>query len=673
MPDDPTAAPNHVDGSSAHGLRGHASSQAVLTGVIVAAFAITALYFGRDVLVPIALATLLSFVLSPLMELLRRLWLGRVASALLAVLLAIAIIMGLGTIIGTEVASLVGRAPQYRTTIDAKVSSLRAMVSADLKGIRGLAHKIENLGAVPPEQAPSGVTESSSRQAEPASATGAGLPPLSALALGQRILTPILSPIVTLGLILLVTTFILLQKHDVRDRVIRLFAAGDFSRATAALDDAARLLTHFFLAKLAINCAFGVVVGAGLVIIGVPNPVVWGILGALLRFVPYFGPYLAAVLPFLLAAAVGHGWSMALWTVVLFVGTELILGNAVEPVVFGRTTGLSPLAVLIAAIFWAWLWGLIGLILSTPLTLCLVVLGRHVPALAFLDILLGDRPALSPAENLYQRLLAGDADEATGLAVRFLEARPLSQYYDEVALAALRLATRDAGRAALATDEVARIERTADTVIQELEGQRDAPPPGAQSTEEWLFRAIRFLWPGTSSASRIELDPRAARSSAPSGSVLCVSGRGPLDDTVAAMFVQLLAKHGIEGRIVPHAAASRANIAALDAVGVRAVCILYLDITGVPAHLHFVVRRLKERLPDAPVLVGLWARQDGFFKDERAQKALGADYYVASLRRALAICRVLAEHGPADRSFAAAAPAGGSPEPSSRAITGSSE
>lgn len=665
------AGPNQADGSPARGLRGHASSQAVLTGVVVAAFAIAALYFGRDVLMPIALATLLSFVLSPLMELLRRVWLGRVASALLAVLLAIAIIMGLGTIIGTEVASLVGRAPQYRTTIDAKVSSLRALVSADLKGLRGLAHKIENLGAVPPGEAPSGATESAPSQVEPASPMSLGLPPLSALALGQRILTPILSPIVTLGLILLVTTFILLQKHDVRGRVIRLFAAGDFGRATAALDDAARLLTHYFVGKLAINCAFGVIVGAGLVIIGVPNPVVWGILGALLRFVPYFGSYLAAVLPFLLAAAVGHGWSMALWTVALFVGSELVLGNVVEPMVFGRTTGLSPLAVLIAAIFWAWLWGLIGLILSTPLTLCLVVLGRHVPALAFLDILLGDRPALSPAENLYQRLLAGDPDEATGLAARLLEVQPLSQYYDEVALEALRLATRDANRAALATDEMARIRRAADAVIQELEGQRDAPPSGAQSTEEWLSRAIRLLWRGTSSASRLELGPRAVRR-APSGSVLCVSGRGPLDDTVAAMFVQLLAKHGIEGRIVPHDAASRENIATLDAAGVRAVCILYLDITGVPAHLHFVVRRLKERLPGASVLVGLWARQDGFFKDERTQKALGADHYVASLRQALAICRALAEHGPADRSFATAAPAGQASEPSEGAITGSS-
>lgn len=674
MPDDPATpvAPKQAGGSPARGLRAHASSQAVLTGVIVAAAAITALYFGRDVLVPIALAMLLSFVLSPLMELLRRLWLGRVASALLAVLLAIAIIMGLGTIIGTEVASLVGRAPQYRTTIDAKITSLRAMASADLEGIRGLARKIENLGTPPPGGPPAAATESPSRQAEAASATSAALPPLSALALGQRILTPILSPIVTLGLILLVTTFILLQKHDVRDRVIRLFAAGDFSRATAALDDAARLLTHYFLAKLAINCAFGIIVGAGLVILGVPNPVVWGILGALLRFVPYFGPYLAAVLPFLLAAAVGHGWSMALWTVALFVGSELILGNVVEPMVFGRTTGLSPLAVLIAAIFWAWLWGLIGLILSTPLTLCLVVLGRHVPELAFLDILLGDRPALSPAENLYQRLLAGDPDEATGLAVRFLDARPLSQYYDEVAIAALRLATRDANRAALATDEMARIQRTADAVIQELEGQRDVPLPGAQSTEEWLTRALGTLWPGRSSPDAITIDPRTARPGAPSGSVLCVSGRGPLDDTLAAMFAQLLTRHGIEGRLVPHAAASRANIAALDPSGVRAVCILYLDITGVPAHLRFVVRRLKERLSGAPAVVGLWARQDGFFKDERAQKALGADHYVASLRQALAICRALAEQDPGNRSFVTTAPAGEAPEPSDRSITGSS-
>ncbi|MGH7056700.1 MAG: AI-2E family transporter [Acetobacteraceae bacterium] len=651
MPDDHSppldAAAHPAPGPPPRGLRSRASSQGVLTGVIVAVAAIATLYFGKDVLIPITLATLLGFVLSPLMEFLRRLWLGRVASALLAVVLAIAIIIGLGTVIGTEIAGLVGRVPQYRTTIDAKVSSLQKFVVGDIKGLSSVVAKIESLGAGTPQPKQTGAASSVPKQPQPIPVRITRSPTSSALSLGQQILTPILSPIVTLGIILLVTTFILLQKHDVRDRVIRLFAAGDLNRATVALNDAARLLSHYFLGKLAINCAFGVIVGAGLVAIGVPSPVLWGILGALLRFVPYFGSYLAAILPFLLAAAVGHGWAMALWTAALFIVTEMILGNAVEPMVFGHTTGLSPLAVIIAAIFWAWLWGIVGLILSTPLTLCLVVLGRHVQQLAFLDVLLGDRPALTPVENFYQRILAGDPDEAADFAERFLEEHSLSEYYDKVALEALQLATADANKGMLAPDQVERIKNSVNEVIDDLAEQKDIAPSGARQNESVFNRALGYVGIGESGAARSAAAATTAvgpewREGTP---VLCVAGRGPLDDVVGSMFVQLLAKHGIGSRLVTHDTVSRANIPALDAAGVRMMCILYLDITGIPAHLRFVVRRLKERIPAAPILVGLWPQRDAFFKDERAQKALGADYYVGSLRQALATCRLVAREG----------------------------
>ncbi|MFC7610555.1 AI-2E family transporter [Teichococcus aestuarii] len=233
---------------------------------------------------------------------------------------------------------------------------------------------------------------------------------------------------------MVVTVFILVQREDLRDRLIRLFGSTDLHRTTVAMDDAAYRLSRFFLAQLSINLGFGAVIAAGLLLIGVPSPLLWGLLAALLRFVPYVGAVLGAVLPIGVAAAVDPGWSMALWTAVLFLAIEPLIAHVVEPLAYGHSTGMSPVSVVVAAIFWSWIWGPIGLIIATPLTLCLVVLGRHVDRLEFLDVLLGDRPALTPVENFYQRALAGDPDEVQEQAELLLRERSLCSYYDEVAL-----------------------------------------------------------------------------------------------------------------------------------------------------------------------------------------------------------------------------------------------
>jgi predicted PurR-regulated permease PerM len=246
----------------------------------------------------------------------------------------------------------------------------------------------------------------------------------------NRYLSPALSPFATLGIIFVVAIFVLLQREDLRDRLIRLAGAGDLHSATVALDDGGRRLSRYFLTQFAINTSFGCIIGVGLYFIGVPHPALWGILSALLRFVPYIGSFLSALFPIALAAAVEPGWSMMIWTIVLYVVVETLAGQAVEPLLYGHSTGLSPVAVVVAAIFWSWLWGPIGLVLSTPLTLCLVVLGRHVKRLEFLEVLLGDRPALTPVESFYQRVLAGDADETREHAETLLKEHSLSTYYD---------------------------------------------------------------------------------------------------------------------------------------------------------------------------------------------------------------------------------------------------
>ena len=252
--------------------------------------------------------------------------------------------------------------------------------------------------------------------------------------LAERIITPIVDPLSTTVIVLIVTIFVLLQREDLRDRLIRLFGSSDLHRTTTAMNDAARRLSRYFLIQLGINATFGLIIGIGLFVIGVPSPLLWGTVGLLLRFVPYIGAPLAAVLPLALAGAVSPHWSMMLWTAGLFAATEAVMGQVVEPLLYGRSTGLSPFSVVVSATFWTWLWGPIGLILSTPLTLCLLVLGRHVERLEFLDVILGDRPALTPVESFYQRMLAGDPDEAHDQAEVLLRDRPLSSYYDEVAL-----------------------------------------------------------------------------------------------------------------------------------------------------------------------------------------------------------------------------------------------
>ncbi|MFI4886325.1 MAG: AI-2E family transporter [Steroidobacterales bacterium] len=498
------------------GAPGSTTLTAIVAGVVI----VLALYFGRVVLIPVTLAMLLSFLLTPLVELLRRLWLGRIVSVLLAVVLALCIIIALGTAIGSQVAHLGSQIPQYQHTIEKKLRDLRTGTVNRLSGrIERLGHQIS--GAGKPAAAAAATTGPAAQQRPVPVVVMQPTP--SALKIGEEVIAPLLSPIATAGIILVVTIFALLQKEDLRDRIIRLFGSGDLRRTTVALNDAARRLSRYFLTQLGINVSFGAIIAVGLYFIGIPNPVLWGILGALLRFVPYIGSWIAALLSMALAAAVTPGWTKVIWTVALYGVTELTMGQAVEPLVYGHSTGLTPIAVVIAAIFWTWIWGPIGLIISTPVTLCLVVLGRHVEQLEFLDILLGDRPALSPVESFYQRILADDPDEAQVQAEAYLKDQPLAGYYDEVAVKGLQLAVRDVAREALSAGKIERIKKAVTELIDELDGDDSS----AQAPEE----------------------PQPAGGQA-HGTVLCVAGRGPLDALAADMLHRLLRRYGLRSRIV---------------------------------------------------------------------------------------------------------------------------
>jgi predicted PurR-regulated permease PerM len=627
-PDPPFAEPPRVAPAGAPGLSG-------LIGILVAAVMVAALYFGRAVLLPITLAMLLSFVLSPLVELLRRLRLGRILSVIVAVLLALGLILAVGSAIGTQVAQLAGDLPLYQTTIEHKIARLReATIGRFSETIASLGHQFAGPPArsAAPAPAPSGApAQESPQKPVPVVVTR---PAPTALEIGEKVLAPILNPLATMGIILVVTIFALLQKEDLRDRAIRLLGSGDLHRTTIAMNEAGRRLSRYFLTQLGLNTGFGVIVGVGLHFIGVPNPVLWGVLGMLLRFIPYIGSWIAAALPVALAAAVEPGWSMAIWTAALYAATELTIGQFVEPLVYGHSTGLSPLAVIIAAIFWTWIWGPIGLIISTPLTLCLVVLGRHVEQLEFFDVLLGDRPALTPVEGFYQRMLADDPDEALEQAERYLRDHSLAAYYDDVVLQGLRLAAGDILRGTLGPARIERLKGAVAELIRDLDKYARAPPDAGEH-KALAASALPAAPPAAADAlDRGALAPEW-RGEAP---VLCIAGRGPLDEAAAGMLAQLLDKRGLGARAVPHEAVSRAKIEALDLRGVAMMCVCYLDMSGNPAHLRFLLRRLRERLPQAPLLVGLWPAQDPFLKDREMRRAAGADYYVSTLHEAVEAC-----------------------------------
>lgn len=642
MPDmNPSAALLPTQKATVKNLAPDASRGMTLFVMIVAT-----LYFGKEVLVPVTLALLLAFLLAPLVGVLRRLRLGRVPAVLLGVVLALGVVLSIGAIIGTQIAELSTNIPNYIGTVESKISTVREYTVGHITKLAdsvGIAHEAIGLDVPPPPVAPA---ESSPRAkgAPPRQAVAAAPstpPPVEAnpLALAERYLSPILSPLATFGIVFVVAVFALLQREDLRDRLIRMIGSDDLRLTTLAIDDGGRRLSRYFVAQLSINASFGVVVGIGLLIIGVPNPVLWAILSALLRFVPYIGSPISALLPMALAAAVDPGWSMVLWTAAFYFVIEAVTGQAIEPLVYGNSTGLSPFSVVVAAIFWSWVWGPIGLILSTPLTLCLVVMGRHVKRLKFLDIMLGDRPALTPVESFYQRILADDADEAEDHADRLLKGCSLSTYYDEVALKGLQMAAEDARRGALDPDHLERIKATIKALVDGLARHDDKEPSAAK--------------PDDGTVGYVDVDASLTHNPVPQtvpedglpeswrepSRVLCIAGRGQLDEAASWMLAQLLEKHGLEASAVSYDEVSRDQIATLDMSKAAMACISYLAISGSPAHLRYLIHRLRQHLPKGtPILVGLWPDNEPVLTEKAAQTVIGADYFTSSLGESVSCC-----------------------------------
>jgi predicted PurR-regulated permease PerM len=593
--------------------RGDATRLGALAyGLIVASLIVALLILGREIIEPLVIAALLAFILSPLIRSLRHWGLWRVPSVVLTVVFALALLSALGAVIAIQITQLAEDLPTYETNLRTKIRTLGAgrLTSGALERASGTLKDLqEEITKAGPAAAPAGQRPVlvEVRQPEPR-----GLESIA------NLVRPLLSPLAMTALVVLFLIFILLQREDIRDRFLRLAGTADLQRSTAALDDAGSRLSRFFLMQTLLNTGFAVFIAIGLSVIGVPNAVLWGIFAGLMRFVPFIGGIISAFFPILLAAAVDPGWTMVFATAGLFLVAEPIAGQVIEPLLYGQHTGLSPVAIVISTLFWTLLWGPVGLLLATPLTVCLVVLGTHIQALQFIEVLLGDEPALEPHERFYQRLLAGDDTEAADMAETELKKQSLSAYYDAVAMPALALAQTDAAHGKLSHEKQLEICDTVEEVVEDLSDYDDQDrETGAEARVDAQNLALRSLEDYT---------------------VLCVASRSPLDQAASAMLAQLLEKHGVPASVQPFTDVATARSFKIDAPDAPLVCLSYFGSAGNPAHVRYLIRRLRRVMPNARFLAGFWMLRDQDEKAEEWQAAVGAHLVATSLSQAVAIC-----------------------------------
>ena len=602
------------------------SLQQAAMGALLAALVVAGIYFARPIMVPIALAILLAFALGPVVGLLRRLYLGRILSVLLAVVFAVAVIAGFSTFIGSQFASLVGQLPHYQTNVVNKIQLLRGQAVNSLfvqrtsNAVKNITHQITG---------DNGNNESRllRRSGQPIPVVIANPSNDEPVAIAESLIGPLLEPLATLAIVIVFVIFILLQKDDLRDRFIRLAGSRDLTRTSVAMDEAAERLSRYLLLQTLVNTVFGTVVAFALWTIGVPNPFLWGLMAGLFRFVPYVGVPLAALFPILLSIAVAPGWAMTIQTFAMFCVVEMITGQFIEPFLYGRHMGLSAVAVVMSAVFWTWVWGPVGLLLSTPLTMCLVVVGRHAPPLAFLDILLGDSPPLAQEESFYLRMLEGDPDEAANQADAYLADHTLEQYYDNVAIKALALAQHDADRGSLPHQTRVNIKATVEGLAENLSDHSDHDGNGHETSHD--KPAIAAGWQG---------EP-----------VLCVAGRGSLDEAAGALLMSLLHHRGIGARMATAEEASPHNVQNLNVDNVKLFCVSYLEPGNYQA-ARYLVRRLKKRMPNAIPMAGYWGMQHDDTGYLNAVEATECDLVMMTLSEAVDRIVAMAREGGAPQA-----------------------
>jgi predicted PurR-regulated permease PerM len=563
--------------------------------------AIAVLYFARVILIPLAFAVTLTFILSPVVALLERLRIGRAASVAVTVLVTMAVAGCVGWIIVGQLVDVAEDLPRYRQNINAKMEALRIPTEGPLglaaNSLKEIGNELTNLGA------PSAASRLPERNRKQRTAPSTPAPPLPVEIVPPpangldylRDLRPVLQPLGLMGLVLIFTVFMLIKRFDLRHRLLRLVGLGQINIMTQALDDTAQRVSRYLLMQILVNAAFGILFGFGLYLIGVPTPALWGVVAGILRIVPYVGTMIAATLPIALSLAAFTSWVPPLLVFLLFAGLEMVIANFVEPWLYGANTGISSLALLVSAIFWTILWGPAGLILSTPLTVCVVVLGRYVPQLSFLHTLLGDEIVLVPEAQIYQRLLAMDQPEAHAIVTLCLKEKSLVELYDSVLIPALSLAEQDRHKGAIDTTREEFFFLSINETITELSEYQPEPLP--------------------SPAEDAAAPPPPAQQTA--ARILCLAANDRADEVAAAMLAQILERAGHAALCLPVAHTSLLEmLALLETRPDDVIC-----ISSVPPYAFSPARAMcklvRERFPKPKLVVGVW----GFSGDTEKAKA----------------------------------------------------
>ncbi len=553
--------------------------------------AIATLRLAQEFFLPLVLAGLLSFLLSPLVHRLERWRLGRAGAVMATAGLAFVLIGGLTYLVTSEFLDLARSLPKYRTNLITRVGSLKTSNNNPLRlAVRTISEVTATLNK-PDESSPA--TEKN----RPLRVEIAKPAEVGSIDMLVGVLWPVVGPLANSFVVIVLVIFMLMAGSDLRDRLIHLVGRGRLRLTTRALDEVGQRISRYLRAQLIVNASFGLAIGLGLFFIGIPNAIFWGLLGMVLRFLPYIGAWIAAALPLALSLAIFDTWMQPLLTISLFVVVELIVSNVVEPWLYGASTEISPLAVIVSALFWTWLWGGVGLVLATPLTVCLAVAGKYLPGLAFLDLLIGEKPTIAAGDRLYQRLLALNEEEASEIIERHVREQTAVTTFDTTVIPALRSIEADF-HAGVLTD--------------------------ASRTE-----ACHILRQALADVA----EPRPA-ADASSPSVLCIPASHECDELAALMLAQVLAESGVATTVFSSQLLAGESVEKAAAMVPSIVCISSLPPVSTIA-ARALCKRLRTALPSAKIIVGLWQPEDGEFaaRRERLGKA-GADETYPDLRRA---------------------------------------
>jgi predicted PurR-regulated permease PerM len=569
------------------------------------AVVIAALYLAKGVLVPLTLALLLSFLLSPVCGWLERWRLDRIPSVLVTAILGFTV---LGAVVWTatvQMAHLAPKIPEYQRNIEAKLNSVNEYAVTALSKVTRTAQGMgEKLSSSEPAGEPTGTNE---------------LPfvvrvlssPVSPLQVFGGVFGTLIEVLGTTGIIIVLVVFFLIQREDLRDRFIHLVGKGHVTVTTQMLGDAGARVSRYLSMLFLVNVTFGISVGIGLYLIGVPNAVLWGILATALRFIPYIGPWIAAAMPIALSMAISTGWLATFLTVGLFASLEFFNNHVLEPWLYGKKTGVSAVAVLVAAVFWMWLWGPVGLLLATPLTVCVLVVGKHVPELSFLDILLGTEPVFEPQERIFQRLLAGDQEEASELFEEYLEHKPLIAVYDTVLIPALALVQTHWQLGELNETKHAFIMQSLKEIVED-QGERQRELQAKEAT------AIPPSENGDFS--------RVDESHSPPVAILCLPARDESDEITATIIAQVLETSGCHAQAVSITSLASEMVDLVDHYTADVVCVSATPPAAV-MHARYLCKRLRSQLPQVKLVVGLWNAQGDLAK---AKERIGCSAMVVA-------------------------------------------